>query len=422
MECDLLFFCNFKIYLEETFILILKSGLGRTPTVFVSSTCYDLKQIRTNIMTFIENKLGYEALLSEYDSFPIDPNLGTVENCLHVVQERADIFVLIVGGRYGNVTDCGKSVTNLEYLKAKSKGIPIYAFIEKSILSIFPLWKDNKLLNFDSVVDSSKLFEFIEKLNAEDNIWLISFENSKDIELSLQRQLGFLLNDCLKVRNQILKTNTTKYLNTISAEALKIIIDKSIGWEYKLFGQQLLDGLEKLTKLRRDLKYGISFSNFTKFDEIVEIFDWVELKNNEVLKKVSYLNAIVYDAMPEAFGEPGVSGDIEHIIYVADKLMDVFESIIQGALEYKSVIVPEEWNNLLEIELKISETIISDIETFIDLFNKEVFKIPIEINDQDKPLDLNVILTLTKPDLKPFEQEFERLKKIMGINYIPLNE
>ena len=76
------------------------SGLARRPTIFVSSTCYDLKQIRQNIKDFIENELGYEAILSEYDSFPINPDINTVNNCLRVVEERADIFVLIhAGGR-----------------------------------------------------------------------------------------------------------------------------------------------------------------------------------------------------------------------------------------------------------------------------------------------------------------------------------
>ncbi|MGF0032147.1 DUF4062 domain-containing protein [Bariatricus sp. SGI.154] len=34
--------------------------------MFVSSTCYDLKQIRQNIRDFIEDDLGYEAILSEH--------------------------------------------------------------------------------------------------------------------------------------------------------------------------------------------------------------------------------------------------------------------------------------------------------------------------------------------------------------------
>lgn len=76
------------------------SGEARKPSIFVSSTCYDLKQIRQDIREFIEADLGYEAILSEYNSFPIDPDKDTINNCLRVVEQRADIMVLIVGSRY----------------------------------------------------------------------------------------------------------------------------------------------------------------------------------------------------------------------------------------------------------------------------------------------------------------------------------
>ena len=62
------------------------SGEARKPSIFVSSTCYDLKQIRRDIREFIEADLGYEAILSEYDSFPIDPDKDTINNCLRVVE------------------------------------------------------------------------------------------------------------------------------------------------------------------------------------------------------------------------------------------------------------------------------------------------------------------------------------------------
>src|SRR5205085_4929487 len=104
-------------------------------TVFVSSTCYDLKQVRADMKGFVES-YGFNPMLSEYSSFPIDPDIGAVENCLRAVDEYATIFVLIVGGRYGLPTEEGKSVTNLEYLRARSKGIPVYAFVQRSILYI----------------------------------------------------------------------------------------------------------------------------------------------------------------------------------------------------------------------------------------------------------------------------------------------
>lgn len=59
---------------------------------------------------------GVQAMLSEFDSFPIDPCVGTFENRLNNVDNVADIFMLIIGTRYGFITDSGKSVTNDEVI------------------------------------------------------------------------------------------------------------------------------------------------------------------------------------------------------------------------------------------------------------------------------------------------------------------
>ena len=95
-------------------------NIRKRPTVFVSSTCYDLKQVREDIKDFFENTYGFEAILSEFNSFPIDPAIGTCDNCLNNVDNYADFFILIIGNRYGYITEQGKSITNLEYLHAKA--------------------------------------------------------------------------------------------------------------------------------------------------------------------------------------------------------------------------------------------------------------------------------------------------------------
>ena len=167
------------------------SGEPRKPSIFVSSTCYDLKQIRQDIREFIEADLGYEAILSEYNSFPIDPDKDTINNCLRVVEQRADIMVLIVGSRYGYITDHGeKSITNLEYLRAKAKGIPIFVFIDQKVSNILPVWKKNKEMNFSDIVDSEKIFEFVDTLRNKDSNWVYEFNTGQDIIKCLKNQLA----------------------------------------------------------------------------------------------------------------------------------------------------------------------------------------------------------------------------------------
>ena len=67
----------------------------RSLSVFVSSTCYDLRQIRADLREFLERS-GFDAVLSESNGFPIAPDASILDNCLRAVEQRADIFVLII--------------------------------------------------------------------------------------------------------------------------------------------------------------------------------------------------------------------------------------------------------------------------------------------------------------------------------------
>jgi len=97
--------------------------------VFISSTCYDLSQIRKDLSEAIL-QLGHNPILSEYNTFPVDPSIGTIENCIRQVNDTADLLVLIIGNRYGSILPSGRSITNMEYLTAKNRKIPIYVFIK----------------------------------------------------------------------------------------------------------------------------------------------------------------------------------------------------------------------------------------------------------------------------------------------------
>ena len=64
--------------------------IGRAPELFVSSTCYDLSQVRADLRDFAES-IGFEPVLSELENFPVDPGTGTLDNCLNAVKTRADV-------------------------------------------------------------------------------------------------------------------------------------------------------------------------------------------------------------------------------------------------------------------------------------------------------------------------------------------
>lgn len=93
--------------------------------IFVSSTCYDLSQIRDDLKRCII-ELGHNPILSELKDFPVDPKKSNSENCINAINNEADIFVLIIGDRYGSVLETGKSITNTEFIAALSKKVFLF--------------------------------------------------------------------------------------------------------------------------------------------------------------------------------------------------------------------------------------------------------------------------------------------------------
>ncbi len=164
------------------------------PAVMVSSTFYDLRQIRSDLLNFLQDEVGYRPLLSEYPSFPVDPDADTIENCRRRVERDADILVLVIGGRYGYVDSAtDKSITNLEYLAARAKGIPIYVFVDKRVTAVLPVWRSNPDGDFSAAVDDVRLFEFVEQVRSTERVWTHEFERTQDIIAALRVQFAHLM-------------------------------------------------------------------------------------------------------------------------------------------------------------------------------------------------------------------------------------
>jgi Domain of unknown function (DUF4062) len=83
---------------------------------------------------------GFQPMLSEFpSSFPVDPDATAIENCIANVRNHADLFVLIVGKRFGTPDATGRSVTNLEYLTARAEGVPVFVFISSEVIAQMPI-------------------------------------------------------------------------------------------------------------------------------------------------------------------------------------------------------------------------------------------------------------------------------------------
>lgn len=390
-------------------------SIAHLPSVFVSSTCYDLAQVRNDLRLFLES-LGTIPVLSEFSTFPVDPNLDAVGNCRIVVKEKADIFILVVGGRYGSETESGKSVTNIEYLEAKAKGIPCYIFVQKPILTVLPIWKKNKSGDFSGIVDSTKLFEFVESLRDPKENWVFPFDYAQDIIKILRMQMAYLFMDALTIRTKVLRSGLSEKLQDLSGPALLLAVQKPLGWEYRLFCQTLCDEVSQVADLKKDLDYDLILGKSVRLNNPDEVMRLAKRKINEILLFVKSAKTLFDKALPKAFGAPGEPGDVEDIIYVSKRFAQFYRSILEWTIEFRYIQVEDEFTRLLELIAFTSYNMIDDFEKFTINANQQVNDAVRRYEETKQPQSISINFVFSCPDMNELNDELDRLRKL-GYKY-----
>lgn len=384
--------------------------LSKKPTVFISSTCYDLSNIRSQLKDMLEKEIGLEALLSEYPSFPINPTIGTVDNCLRNVKERADIFVLIIGKRYGNTTDNGRSITNLEYLSAKELSIPIYVFVHKDVMDNLYFWKKDKDKDFSSIVENVKVFDFVEEVRDIDKKWVQEYESENEILNYLKLQLMYLFNDSIRKRQEIIESNISqKVLENSSSIALNIILEKPRGWEYKFFFQILKEKIDLNEDAKRDFEYKVYIEKNTELDSIEDVIEWVIYKVDKFSDYITSLEYLMNEGIEKALNKPGEPADLEFLIYIADRLALIYLEIIKWKIDLDSSRIPEETHNLVKELYRVSDSPIEDIESYIVKSIEILKNLPSEI-PEGETININLSLILKEFEVETINREIERLE------------
>ncbi|MDU0369565.1 DUF4062 domain-containing protein [Hymenobacter endophyticus] len=94
--------------------------------VFVSSTFADLQDERKKVQQAI---MELDCIPAGMELFPaIDEEQFEF---IKKIIDDSDYYLLIIGGRYGTLSETGVSYTEMEYHYAISKGIKVIAFLHK---------------------------------------------------------------------------------------------------------------------------------------------------------------------------------------------------------------------------------------------------------------------------------------------------
>lgn len=149
--------------------------------IFISSTYLDLKEAREKVTKVILD-LYHLPVGMEMFSADDDEQWKIITDAIDV----SDYYILILGHRYGSLTNNGISYTEKEFNYAKSKGIPILTFVrERDVPTIASEREDNPEL-------IKKLAKFIDKAtkNRMGNFWKDISELEKQIAVALPKSFA----------------------------------------------------------------------------------------------------------------------------------------------------------------------------------------------------------------------------------------
>ena len=184
------------------------------PRVFISSTFYDLKQIRTDLDNFIKS-LGYDVVRNEQGSIPYGTNENLEDYCYNEIAS-IDILVAIIGGRFGSTSKEEKySISNEEIKTAIKHNKQVYIFIEKDVDAEYYTYLKNKNSNIVySHADDVRIYQFIEEIRSyKKNNVIQTFMSSGDIISFLKEQWAGLFQRYLQFQGNMVEIDTIKLLN-----------------------------------------------------------------------------------------------------------------------------------------------------------------------------------------------------------------
>ena len=366
--------------------------------IFISSTCYDLSQVRQDLREFISS-LGHNPIMSEQNNFP---------------KNHADIFVLIIGNKYGSVGETGKSITNTEYLTAVLKGIPIYTFSLKQMTTLLPMWERYPDADFSNVVDNNQIFEFLSEVRKKSGRWNFEFENAQDIKDTLSKQLSILFQNSLELRKRIVSSPYEDLFAKISSKALNIIMQKEEGYDVKFFMQVMQDGIMECRDLKNDYQYSIILKPLHERRNLDDFFLWLDHKVDEMWSFIDSLHNLS-DAFKTFYKENSDESDLRGLYYVASTYVEFYANLLKWGTSVKGMVVPKECKHLMEILSGMPSSIIEEMEIF-PIESMKKIAVCVEKSkkgkiDKDDMIQFPFEIIIPDSFLSAYKEEFIRIKK-----------
>jgi DNA-binding XRE family transcriptional regulator len=246
------------------------------PRIFLSSTYYDLRHIRTDLERYIREQ-GYEPVLNEQGSIAYGKEDRLEEYCYKEIS-NVDILVSIIGGRYGSESKIEKhSVSQMELKTAFDLNKQVYIFIEKGVYNEYNFYlknKDNETTKY-TYADNIKIHQFIEFVESlPNNNTIHGFETSADIVSFLKEQWAGLFQRFLQEQTRVKEINIIKGIeNTAKTlnQLVTFLTEEKRGSENAI-NEILLSNHPAMEQIKELLKipYRVFFINKDEFIDLIK--------------------------------------------------------------------------------------------------------------------------------------------------------
>jgi hypothetical protein len=200
------------------------------PRVFISSTFYDLRQIRVELDKFIES-LGFEPVRNEEGDIPYGKEDALQSYCYKEIS-NIDILVSVIGSRYGSKGDAKEkeqeySVSQMELKTALKEDKQVFIFIDKNVFTEYETYllnKGNEDVNY-KYVDNPNIYKFIEEIKSlPNNNNIKGFETAEDITCYLKEQFAGLFKQFMLDSKRIKEALVIRDIES-TAKTLREMVD-----------------------------------------------------------------------------------------------------------------------------------------------------------------------------------------------------
>jgi hypothetical protein len=192
----------------------------------------------------------------------------------------------------------------------------------------------------------------------------------------------------------------------------RIVIDKPVGWEYRLTAELMRYFNRPLFRRINDLRDGLYVKHQSHIAED-NVIKWIQHRLSDVSKVISPLTVLL-EKLNNSWGPPGKPGNVDEIYHITCLIRDWLEQMILYEEEIYFANVPDEYQELISLFKNIIGSQAEKLAEIPDSLDEIVFLLGTNHGGTiENPLVVKKVITFEVPPdwTTKFDYELNKIKK-----------